>query len=74
MLNERKLTQRELNDRLQYWWSKYCNSMMVDEKEIYLNLYNSYKALEEHWKKYGMIETEESARIHDEYLKQHYHG
>ena len=40
---ERPLSESETKDRIQYWYSKMCNSMMTDEKEIYRNLYEAYE-------------------------------
>jgi hypothetical protein len=40
---ERPLSESEVKDRIQYWYSKMCNSIMADEKEIYRNLYEAYE-------------------------------
>ena len=55
MLNEILLTQQEIKDRIQYWYSKYYNGVTRDEKEIYFSLYKSYLDLEKYWQKYDMF-------------------
>lgn len=55
MLDERILTKSDVNDRMQYWYSKWCNSIMRDEKEIYWSLYKSYQDLYDYYKKYSMF-------------------
>ena len=42
-LDESPLSESETEDRMQYWYSKMCNSITTDEKEIYRNLYEAYK-------------------------------
>ena len=49
-LDEILLTQQEVNDRMQYWYSKYCNGVTRDEKQIYMNLYKAYMKLDDHYK------------------------
>jgi len=51
-LDERLLTQQEVNDRMQYWYSKYCNGVTRDEKKIYMNLYKAYMNLDDYYKYY----------------------
>lgn len=41
-------SKKDIKEQIQYWWSKYCNSIMRDEKEVFLNLSNSYKQLYEY--------------------------
>ena len=55
MLDERILTKSDVNNRMQYWYSKWCNSIMRDEKEIYWSLYKSYQDLYDYWEKYNMF-------------------
>lgn len=42
-------TKKEIQDQIQYWYSKYCNSIMIDEKEIYYSLYQSYQNLKKYY-------------------------
>lgn len=44
-----KLTKKNIADIKQYWYSKYCNSIMKDERQIYLNLYKSYSDLDDYY-------------------------
>ena len=44
-LDGRLLTQQEVNDRMQYWYSKYCNGVSREERQIYMNLYKAYLTL-----------------------------
>lgn len=44
-LNERPLTEQEVKDRMQYWYSKYCNSVMVEERDVYYRLMEAYNEL-----------------------------
>jgi len=44
-LDEKMLTQNEVNNRMQYWYSKYCNGVTRDERQIYMNLYKAYLEL-----------------------------
>lgn len=44
-LDEKMLTQNEINNRMQYWYSKYCNGVTRDERQIYMNLYKAYLEL-----------------------------
>ena len=44
-LDERPLTEQEVKDRIQYWCSKYCNSIMVDERDVYYKLMEAYNEL-----------------------------
>lgn len=45
----RKLKKEEIKNRIQYWYSKYCNSIMRDERKIYFNLYKSYVDLNDYY-------------------------
>lgn len=50
MLDQRKLSEEEVNDRIQYWYSKWCNGVTRDEREIYFNLYKAYEELKDFWR------------------------
>lgn len=39
------MNEKELKERMQYWWSKYCNTNMRPEKEAYLGVYNALKVV-----------------------------
>jgi hypothetical protein len=41
------MEEKELKERMQYWWSKYCNALMRPEKEAYLGVYNALKVVHE---------------------------
>lgn len=45
MLDDKQLTVEQIREWSQYWWSKYCNSQMVPEREIYLKIYQGYDEL-----------------------------
>lgn len=51
-MNNKKLTLLQIGDRIQYWYSKYYNCIMRNEKEIYENLYKAYEKLEDYYKKH----------------------
>ena len=38
-------TKKEVKDEIQFWYSKYCNSIMRDERTAFLRLANSYRNL-----------------------------
>lgn len=38
-------TKKEVKDAIQHWYSKYCNSIMRDERATFLRLANSYQNL-----------------------------
>ena len=38
-------TKKEVKDAIQFWYSKYCNSIMRDERATFLRLANSYQNL-----------------------------
>ena len=48
-VNDKYLTKQEIKNRMQYWYSKYCNSITRDERKIYLNLYKDYIELNDFW-------------------------
>lgn len=48
-IDYRLLKKEEVKNRIQYWYSKYCNSIMRDERKIYLNLYKSYVELNDYY-------------------------
>ena len=58
MLDKRILTKSDVNNRMQYWYSKWCNSIMRDEKEIYWNLYKGYQDLYDYFKNHLMFTNE----------------
>ena len=35
----------EWKERRQFWYSKYCNCLLRDEKQVYYNLYKAYDDL-----------------------------
>ena len=39
------MTKKEVKDAIQFWYSKYCNSIMRDERAAFLRLANSYQNL-----------------------------
>jgi len=43
------LTKDEIKQRIQYWYSKYCNSIVRDERKAYLNLYKAYVELNDYY-------------------------
>ena len=45
ILNQSLLSRQEINDIMQYWYSKYCNGVSREERQIYMNLYKAYVAL-----------------------------
>jgi hypothetical protein len=44
-LDQSLLSQQEVNNRMQYWYSKYCNGVTREERQIYMNLYKAYISL-----------------------------
>ena len=54
-MDERKLSKSEVKNRIQYWYSKWCNSCMRDERQIYWALYKSHQDLYDYWEKYSMF-------------------
>jgi hypothetical protein len=48
-IDYRLLKKEEVKNRIQYWYSKYCNGIMRDERKIYLNLYKSYVELNDYY-------------------------
>ena len=39
------LTKQEVIDRRQYWWSKCCNSVYREHKDLFYSLYIAYDNL-----------------------------
>jgi len=39
--------ENELKDKMQYWYSKYCNTPMMPEREAYLGVYKALKVVYE---------------------------
>ena len=50
--------EKVLKNEIQFWYSKWCNSCMKDEKRIYWNLYSSYQDLYDYFKKYCQFSNE----------------
>lgn len=49
-MNETQLSKvfiDHIDDVIRYYWHKYLNSVTIDEKQIYFNLYENYKQLKE---------------------------
>ena len=46
MSDKQLLSLDEVRDWQQYWWSKRCNSVTIDQRKIYEDLYNAYVQLE----------------------------
>ncbi|MBR4589165.1 MAG: hypothetical protein IKO36_00760 [Bacteroidaceae bacterium] len=44
-LDERPLTEQEVKDRIQYWHSKWCNSIMTEDRQVYYLLTEAYEKL-----------------------------
>ena len=57
-LDGKLLSKQEINDRMQYWYSKYCNGVSRDEKQIYFNLYKAYVDLLDLYKTFNRFEHE----------------
>lgn len=53
-----KITEKYIKDQIQFWYSKYCNSIMRDERQIYMNLYKAY------------IELHDYYRMHNKYISE----
>lgn len=49
------MKEKELKDQIQFWFSKWCNAIMVDEKKIYFNLYNNYQNLYDYLKQHNEL-------------------
>ena len=47
-----------IKNEIQFWYSKWYNSMMRDEKEIYWNLFKGYKDLYDYYKKHLIFNNE----------------
>ena len=39
------ITKKEVKDAIQFWYTKYCNSIMRNERATFLRLANSYQNL-----------------------------
>lgn len=52
-IGDEQLTIKEIKDWQQYWWSKVCNSVTIDQKEVYKKLYEAYLNLEEFYLKFN---------------------
>lgn len=44
-----------IKEQTQYWYSKWCNSIMKDEKLVYWDLYKSYQNLYDYYKSHNMF-------------------
>lgn len=53
-----KLTEKNIKNEMQFWYSKYCNGIMRDERQIYMNLYKAYVELDDYY------------RTHNEYVSE----
>lgn len=53
-----KITEKNVRDEMQFWYSKYCNSIMRDERQLYMNLYKAYVELHDYY------------RLHDQYISE----
>ena len=47
-----------VKNEIQFWYSKWCNSCMKDEREIYWSLYKGYQDLYDYYKKYYRFTNE----------------
>ena len=47
-----------VKNEIQFWYSKWCNSCMRDEREIYWSLYKAYQDLYDYYKKYYRFTNE----------------
>jgi hypothetical protein len=50
-ISTKKMTKSELEDQMQYWYSKYCNCVLRDERELYIKVYTSLKDIYDLWLK-----------------------
>ena len=41
------MNEKELKERMQYWYSKYCNAIMRPERKAYLGVYNALNVVYE---------------------------
>ena len=48
-MNKQLLSLDEVKDWIEYWWFKYCNSVTIDQKKVYLDLYNAYVQFEKNY-------------------------
>jgi hypothetical protein len=54
-MSEKKLTSLQIADKIQYWYSKWYNSVTKDERKIYGDLYKAYENLENYYKEHNFI-------------------
>ena len=47
-----------IKNEIQFWYFKWCNSIMRDEKQIYWNLYKAYQDLYDYYQKHLMFNNE----------------
>lgn len=52
-MDNQLLSLDEVRDWQQYWWSKVCNSVTIDQKKVYEDLYNAFVNLEKLYKHNG---------------------
>lgn len=45
----KKMTKNELEYQMQYWYSKYCNCVIKDERDLYIKVYTSLKEIYDLW-------------------------
>jgi len=43
------MTKNELEYQMQYWYSKYCNCVIKDERDLYIKVYTSLKEIYDLW-------------------------
>lgn len=53
--NDKKLTSLQIADRIQYWYSKWYNSVMKDERKVYEDLYKAYENLEKYYREHNYV-------------------
>lgn len=53
-MTDNLLTIKEIQDWQQYWWSKVCNSVTIDQRKVYESLYNAYVELEKYYLKFNI--------------------
>lgn len=45
-----------IKNEIQFWYSKWCNSIMKDERNIYWSLYKGYQDLYDYYQKYARFD------------------
>ena len=45
------MSESDLKNQIQFWWSKYCNSCYRPERELYLKIYTSMNDIYDLWKR-----------------------